>query len=64
MNKTIRIGTRKSALAMVQTELVAEALKQVQPGLETRRISGETSRRESERWMKDSTMPLYWLLRV
>ena len=31
MNKTIRIGTRKSALAMVQTELVAEALKQVQP---------------------------------
>ena len=33
MNKMIRIGTRKSALAMVQTELVAEALKRVQPGL-------------------------------
>lgn len=34
MNKTIRIGTRKSVLALVQTELVAEALKTVQPGLE------------------------------
>ena len=33
MNKMIRIGTRKSALAMVQTELVAEALKRVHPGL-------------------------------
>ena len=42
MNKTIRIGTRKSALAMVQTELVAEALKQVQPGLETRIVTKVT----------------------
>ena len=42
MNKTIRIGTRKSALAMVQTELVAEALKRVQPGLETRIVTKVT----------------------
>lgn len=34
MSKKIRIGTRKSALAVVQTELVAAAFKRVQPELE------------------------------
>lgn len=31
MNKTIRIGTRKSALALIQTQLVADKLKRVCP---------------------------------
>ena len=28
MSKVVRIGTRKSALALIQTQLVAEELKQ------------------------------------
>jgi len=32
--RTIRLGTRKSKLAMVQTMMVAEALKKAEPGLE------------------------------
>ena len=32
--RTIRLGTRKSRLAMVQTELCAAALKAAEPGLE------------------------------
>lgn len=31
--RTIRIGTRKSKLAMAQTNMVAEAMKQAEPGL-------------------------------
>ena len=32
-NREIRLGTRKSRLAMVQTELAADALKRAEPGL-------------------------------
>lgn len=42
MNKTIRIGTRKSALAMVQTELGGGSSEAVQPGLETRIVTKVT----------------------
>lgn len=42
MNKTIRIGTRKSALALAQTELVAEALKKAQPGICTELVTRQT----------------------
>ncbi len=33
-SRTIRLGTRKSKLAMAQTMLVAEAMKQAEPGLQ------------------------------
>ena len=33
MGRTIRLGTRKSKLAMAQTQMVAEALKTAEPGL-------------------------------
>lgn len=42
MNKTIRIGTRKSALALAQTGLVAEALKKAQPGIFTELVTRQT----------------------
>ena len=32
--RTIRLGTRKSKLAMAQTMMVAEALKEAEPGLQ------------------------------
>jgi hydroxymethylbilane synthase len=34
MRKALKIGTRGSKLALIQTQLVADALRQVQPGLE------------------------------
>lgn len=42
MNKTIRIGTRKSALALAQTGLVERALKSLQPGLVTELVMRQT----------------------
>lgn len=42
MERTIRIGTRKSALALRQTELAAQALKAVMPGLCVRLRSRDT----------------------
>lgn len=42
MGKKIRIGTRKSALAVVQTELVADALRRVQPELEIELVTRVT----------------------
>lgn len=42
MNKTIRIGTRKSALALVQTKLVAEAMKKAESGLTAELVLKQT----------------------
>lgn len=42
MNRIIRIGTRTSALALAQTELVAEALKKAQPGIEIELVTKVT----------------------
>lgn len=42
MNKTIRIGTRKSALALIQTRLIADELKRAWPGLETEIVTKDT----------------------
>lgn len=42
MNRKIRIGTRKSLLAMTQTELVADAMKAVQEGLEVELVTRVT----------------------
>lgn len=42
MSKTIRIGTRKSALALIQTRLVADELKEAWPGLQTEIVTKET----------------------
>lgn len=42
MNRIIRIGTRKSALALAQTEIVAEALKKAQPGIEIELVTKVT----------------------
>lgn len=42
MSKTIRIGTRKSALALVQTELVAAALKKAWPDIEIEIVTKDT----------------------
>lgn len=42
MSKTIRIGTRKSALALVQTQLVADGLRQAWPGIEIEIVTKDT----------------------
>ncbi|MCD8279871.1 MAG: hydroxymethylbilane synthase, partial [Enterocloster citroniae] len=42
MSKVVRIGTRKSALALIQTQLVAEELKQACPGLEIEVVTKDT----------------------
>lgn len=42
MSKTIRIGTRKSALAVIQTQLVAEELKHVCPEIEIEVVTKDT----------------------
>lgn len=42
MSKIIRIGTRKSALALIQTQLIANALKQSCPGLVTEIVTKDT----------------------
>lgn len=42
MSRTIRIGTRKSALALAQTELVACALRNVYPDLSVEIVTKET----------------------
>lgn len=42
MSRTIRIGTRKSALALVQTQLVAEELRQVCPGIDVEIVTKDT----------------------
>lgn len=42
MSKTIRIGTRKSALALIQTRLVAEELKQAWPDIEIEIVTKDT----------------------
>lgn len=42
MSKTIRIGTRRSALALIQTQLVAAELKRAWPGLETEIVTKDT----------------------
>lgn len=41
-SETIRIGTRKSALAVAQTKLVADALTQASPSLETQLVLKQT----------------------
>ena len=42
MNDIIRIGTRKSALALIQTQLVADELRQVCPGLQVEIVTKDT----------------------
>lgn len=42
MSKIIRIGTRKSALALVQTELIAEALERTWPDIEIEIVTKDT----------------------
>lgn len=42
MSKTIRIGTRKSALALVQTQLVADELRQARPGIDIEIVTKDT----------------------
>ena len=42
MSKTLRLGTRRSALAWVQSSQVAAALKAAHPGLEVEMIGIET----------------------
>lgn len=42
MTKTLRIGTRKSVLALVQTELVANALKRAWPDIEIEILTRDT----------------------
>jgi len=42
MSKVVRIGTRKSALALIQTQLVAKELKQACPGLEIEVVTKDT----------------------
>lgn len=43
MNRKIRIGSRKSRLAVIQTELVIERLKKLHPGLELELVTMETT---------------------
>ena len=42
MNDIIRIGTRKSALALIQTQLVADELRQVCPGIQVEIVTKDT----------------------
>lgn len=42
MSKIIRIGTRKSALALIQTELIAEALGRAWPDIEIEIVTKDT----------------------
>ena len=42
MNDIIRIGTRKSALALIQTQLVADELRQVCPGIQVEIVTKGT----------------------
>lgn len=42
MSKTIRIGTRKSVLALVQTELTAEALRKIRPDITIEIVTRDT----------------------
>ncbi len=43
MDKKIRIGSRKSRLAVVQTELVMERIKRLHPQLELELVTMETT---------------------
>ncbi len=42
MNDIIRIGTRKSALALIQTQLIADELRQVCPGIQVEIVTKDT----------------------
>lgn len=42
MSKTIRIGTRKSALALIQTQLAADELRQARPDIEIEIVTRDT----------------------
>lgn len=42
MSDIIRIGTRKSALALIQTQLVADELRQVCPGIQVEIVTKDT----------------------
>ena len=42
MNDIIRIGTRKSALALIQTQLVADELRQVCPCIQVEIVTKDT----------------------
>ena len=42
MSEIIRIGTRKSALALIQTHLIADELKRAWPDIEVELVTKET----------------------
>ena len=43
MNKILRIGTRDSKLALVQTEIVAGAIRKLNPGLQVELVTMKTT---------------------